>query len=404
MESILAPDSPRAHLSRRRRPARALAALVAVVAASLALAGCGLRLETDPPAPLVPDATEIARSGSADAEAKVRDIAGELATRKDVPSSVDAAAWQATMTQAHDFAIQHLTALGDPDPTGTATPSAASTASPSPSPTASASAPAADLTTIATPTLVTQLGQALTDAYDAARTSIPTVSGEFSRLLASISTADLVLAHNLSGQLATAVPNIPAPAVPTSPTPATATVASTPQGTSTSAPTSSGEPTSDAGAKDGAGTDATASASADPTSPDSTGLDLNAWLPIVAAEDQAGFAFETYAAQMADAPRKQAVASAASHRALGQTWSDSLGLADTTKDPRLPLYAVPQVAGADAAFAACAPLETALATVYADLVFAVPADQRLAAANGLAASTMASLTWGATPMAFPGLS
>lgn len=58
---------------KRRRPGKAVVPLVAasLAASAFAMTGCGWRLETPDPSPLVPDQTELARDAAAQAEARL---------------------------------------------------------------------------------------------------------------------------------------------------------------------------------------------------------------------------------------------------------------------------------------------------------------------------------------------
>src|SRR4051812_47589836 len=112
----------RATAARRRRAWRAVVAAVLVGGAVLSTAGCGLRVQTPPPAELTPDADEAARQrATADA------MGLEVLARTALPGAAPAAA--VVLQQVVDFSAQHADRLGGPYVSGL--PTAAATGGPS---------------------------------------------------------------------------------------------------------------------------------------------------------------------------------------------------------------------------------------------------------------------------------
>ncbi|WP_454044230.1 DUF4439 domain-containing protein [Cellulosimicrobium sp. Marseille-Q8652] len=121
---------------------------------------------------------------------------------------------------------------------------------------------------------------------------------------------------------------------------------------------------------------------------------------LVAAEDAAGYALEVRGAQVDGEARTAAVARAAQHRARAQAWALAAGTDGTDQDPRRTAYVLPD--GEDLTTLARR-LETDLTTSYASLVATAAAESRGDALALLTDSWLAALSWGATPVAFPGL-
>ncbi|EYR61991.1 hypothetical protein N866_12950, partial [Actinotalea ferrariae CF5-4] len=101
-----------------RRPARTVTVTLVTATLAAVLGGCGLRLETPPPQPPVPDAAETVRQRTVDDALTL----GALAAAVDHPD----AAVQVLVDQVEDAATAHVDALGgvydpgtgpDPDPT-----------------------------------------------------------------------------------------------------------------------------------------------------------------------------------------------------------------------------------------------------------------------------------------------
>lgn len=337
---------------------RLLAAVLALVVSTVVLSGCDLRRETPDVVEPTPDAVESARQQAVD-DALALDAAAQAASPA---AGADVAG---LLGQVSAASVQHVEQLGGEYDSGLdeATPSAA--ASPV-TPVASA----ADV--------LTELGEAAAAARDEA-VSVP--DGPLARLLTAVSTSRALLATSLAGALGAAVPpGAEAAALPG---------------------------TTDAADVTGAtGTTDTASAPAAPSDPEPTATALpNAALTALAlAEDQAGYGLEVAAARLSGGQRDTAKAAAARHRAQAQTWAEAAQVAGTAQDPRRVAYTLP-AGSADAATAAALArqIETTLTATYTDAVAAAGTEQRptlIALARGAA---LASLAWGATPNAFPGM-
>jgi hypothetical protein len=109
-----------ARMETRQRPAAVIAVAALVLAPVLAASGCGWRLETPDPSPLVPDETELARDAAAQAEARLVEALDYA--EAETPGS----AWLLGYEEA--AAGPHLEALGGaydpyPDPTPDPSPS-----------------------------------------------------------------------------------------------------------------------------------------------------------------------------------------------------------------------------------------------------------------------------------------
>lgn len=178
---------------RSRGRARVLVAGAVVALAGL-LAGCGLRLETPPPAPPTPGVSELARQRTIADAIKLEVLAA-------APGGDPADPVTVIRSTVVAQAGEHLAQLGV-NPAGLATPRP--TSDPSPVPTAAK--PAAT-----TPDVVAQLVQAATTARtDAA--AVP--DGPLARLLASVSVARLLLARSLAAASGAPAPELPAVTVP----------------------------------------------------------------------------------------------------------------------------------------------------------------------------------------------
>lgn len=179
------------HPRHTRRRARLLA-VGAVVALAGLLAGCGLRLETPPPAALTPGINEAARQ-RASADALGLEILAAA------PGSDPADPTTAIRSTIVAQSGEHFDQLGGADRSGLAT-----TPTSDPSPLVTTAADPA----LATPdAVVAQLVRAATNARTDA-TTVP--DGPLARLLASVSAARLLLAR----QLAAAGGSPPAPELP----------------------------------------------------------------------------------------------------------------------------------------------------------------------------------------------
>lgn len=363
------------HAPTRRRSARPRVGTVLLVAVTVLLAGCGLRWEEPEPAPLVPGPVEQARQhATADAVA-LRVLTGQVATQVTDPVTLEILARIEASTD------EHLSALGGlyepatpqtpsgPRPQGEQ-PSDDGPEDPTMSPTAviddvvdepEASTPAPPAVTPADLTaLLEQTGTtARQDADD-----VP--DGPLARLLASVGTARLLLAHELGAALA--------------------------------------------GAEDGTVPPGPTVDASDPLVPHAVpeGLVDRDVQVLVQSEDALGLAWEVAAARGSDAGRTQAALRAEQHRERAEQWARAGGISGTEQDPRRSAYELPaELTSPDAdptAFtAALAPLERALGAAYASLVASAAPGSRTALIAALVevSGTVTSLT-GAVET-FPGL-
>lgn len=344
-----------------------------MVCALLAVAGCGLRLETAGPAPLVPGPREEARARTV-ADAVLLDEQAEEATASAEPALAD------VLGQVRTASTEHVTALGGVYDSGLPSP----TAAPGTDPTATATAGGTGATAEpelppASPQDVVDL---LAESGAAARADASaTDDGELARLLASVAVSRFLLAERLAAVAGLEVPGPPADPAPDP----------------TAAPTDpTAEPPADPAAR-----------LVDVPAEVPVGMALSALQALIQSEDAAGLAWEVAAARASDEARDRAAARAREHRERAQAWAVSGELAGTGLDPRRAAYdlpaeltAAPDEAAADAALAE---LEGDLATTYASLVAGTAAGTRSELVDAVldAARTRAALD-GVVP-AFPGL-
>jgi len=133
------------------------------------------------------------------------------------------------------------------------------------------------------------------------------------------------------------------------------------------------------------------------------GLTADDVTALVAAHDQAGYGFEVVAARLSDLARAVAWSAAVSHREAAAEWlarGAAIGVAD---DPRRPTYALPVLPDEAAVRALAADLETAVADAAGAPIARLAAGRRDELVDLLRSSTAAARTWGAQPVAFPGL-
>lgn len=322
---------PAHDLSRPRRSARPARALL--LAVLVLLSGCGLRLETDPPPPLVPDAAEEARARTV-ADALALATTARLAAQGRTTASDGTGGTEdgggpdevaVLLLDVAAAADAHVVALGgvyDPD-TGD------EGAEPGPdeeghdddagderSPT---TADVADVVTLLRDTAVTARADALT-----------VEDGGLARLLASVAVHRSVAAHALGG----AEPGATAPAE-----------------------------SDEAADDDTADVDDAAGAPV-------TSADRESLVALVRAEDAAGQAWEVVAARRSDEARETAAAHASAHRRASGLWARAAGLVGPD-DPRLAEYALdPALLADDTAAGALATVERDLAARYLALVAA----------------------------------
>jgi hypothetical protein len=378
---------------RRRRRALALA-----VAAALLLGGCGLRLETPPPAEPVPDALEIVRRTAVSdalfvadqADVAVATLAGR---RPQLTAELERVA-----ADSREQADQ----LGGTYDSGLE-PTRSPAQSPSPS----------------DPTVAPEeVLAALVDASGRSRiASQSTEDGPLARLLASIGAAQAVSAVRVGGytdaDLAVEVePVIPDPADAAAP----------PEGAeegddATARPeddASTGSRLAERAAAAVLDDAASVGPSQDPvadevasTVPDSdepavlpVGLTAADLSTLVESEDSAAYALNLRAALRDDEARTRLAARSDDHAERSRAWSVVAGTGGTEQDPRQVAYAVPRGADDDVLVRA---VEDDLATGYATLVGTTAAGTRAVLVDLLVESALTLDAWGADPVAFPGM-
>ncbi|GIG38466.1 DUF4439 domain-containing protein [Cellulomonas phragmiteti] len=327
--------------------ARVLRGATVLLLGTLALGGCGLRLETPPPVEPSPDAVEQVR-GRTVADALTLVDAASATAAQGVEEPV-----RAVLDDVTAFSTRHVEELGGVYDSGLPDPS------PSASPAAS-EAPAADAAGLLA-LLVDGADRAVIDADE-----VP--DPQLARLVASVAVARDGLADRLAA--AAGVPR-PEPAPP--------------------AATDDGSAPQDTGAVDDGATDA---AAPDPAGPAALAL----------AHDEAAWTFTVLAARGADDVRAAMLAAAARHRAASDTWARTAGVVGRPSDPRRAAYALP--AGLDdPAVVQGLPrsLEQAVADASATAVAGADAGGRREAVESLRTATSAAAAWGAAPVPFPGM-
>ncbi|GEM_PF-266222 len=367
------------------RPRRVAALAAGLVTLVVALAGCGVRLETPPPVEPSPDAVEQVRG---------RTVDDALALAADARALLDTGAAEpvaAVLADVVAFGEQHAQQLGGvydsglPDPT------------PSASPTATSVDPAPVEVGQVLADLATDAGRALDDA-DAV------TDGPLARLVGSVGTARGELATRLAAAL-----GVPAPEVVTS----AGTAADGAAADGAAAAGGGGETTgaddaaadgTDGASGDPAGTATGAPTDAPPSSTAPAGLERTDLDALTVAHDEAGFALEVVAAKLTADQRALAQATAAEHRQEADRWARASGAAGTLADPRRAAYALP--AGLDdpaVATGLVRTVETGVADTTANAVAAAEPGARAALLTALRDATVRARAWGAAPVAFPGM-
>lgn len=341
------------------RTARALAAGLLVMALTL-VAGCGVRLETPPPALPSPGLDEQVRARAvADAE-RLQAAASSLQASTPPDSPV-----QAVLDDVVAFSARHVDELGgtwDPGVDGV-----------TPTPTASAG-PAPDAAAVLA-ALAPATEHALADA-DAAG------DGPLARLLAAVATSRADLTRRLATAAGLAVPDVAAVPEP---------------GTSADL-----APAREPGEDDAGGDDASGTPEPSPTAT-AAGLLEGQLDPLVLAHDQAGYGYEVLAARWTGAARERAAAAATRHRGLAQAWAQVAGVDGTADDPRRVAYALPEVDSTKQKRALARSLEAAVADATSALVAEASPGTRGVLIDGLRRATADASAWGAAPVAFPGM-
>ncbi|MCX5212843.1 DUF4439 domain-containing protein [Kitasatospora sp. NBC_00240] len=271
---------------------------------------------------------------------------------------------------------------------GTGSPGAPGTAAGTPGGTTTPAEPAAAVTTVA------ELGAAERRTAQARLADLPAASPDLARLLAAVSASDALHAAALGDTTPVTAP-APVPTAEASPA-GTAGASTSPA----AGPTGSTAPAGATGTATGTGTAAPA-ASAAPL-PDGTATALQSAL---AAEHAAVYGYGVVGARLPDdQQRTDARAAFATHEARRDTWRRLLAGAGATPGAAAAGYQLP-FAVADAAGAArlAAHIEARLTDVYGELVAALPADRRVAAADALRGTALQARRWGSAVTAFPGL-
>ncbi|MBD8060546.1 DUF4439 domain-containing protein [Cellulomonas sp. JH27-2] len=330
------------------RVARITAALVGAAMVLGAAGACSVRLETPPLAEPSPGSVEQVR-------ARTLSDADQLAAVATAAMAAKPAAGVAEVLEdVADFSTQHAEQLGPVYDSGL-----------TPSPTA-------------TPTAVSATAaQVLTELAETTRTALADADAvqdaDLARLVASIATARDQLTRRLASATDAKVPDLEVVVEPTK----------APGPTDSPAPEPTPSPEQ---------TQAAAATSAD---------DLGA---LVLAHDQAGFAYEVVAAQQSGSTRTKARDAAAAHRDEAQRWAVAAGTAETAQDPRRASYTLPgDLDQAKNARKLARSLESAIAATDATLVARTAPGARGPFVDGLRTATAAARTWGAAPVAFPGL-
>jgi hypothetical protein len=265
-------------------------------------------------------------------------------------------------------------------------PSASPSAPAAASGSASASVPAGP--TGVPVTTVAALGAAERQTAEARLADLPVASPDLARLLASVSAADALHAAALGD---TTPVTDPAPA-PVAPSPSATTAA-------TGSPGSADSPSAAASAP------STGPGSPSPSATPLTTEAATALQGALSAEHAAVYGYGVVGARLPDdQQRADARTAYAAHEARRDSLHRELAGAGATPGAAAAGYQLPFPVG-DAAGAAklAGHIETRLTDVYANLVAALPAQQRTAAANALRGSALQARRWGAAPAAFPGV-
>lgn len=349
-----APRSARA----RRPPLLRTAALLVV---ALGTAGCGLRLESPPPAEPSPDAVEQVRARTVDDALDLAQAATAVA-----PTVTDEPV-RAVLDDVAAFSARHAEELGGRYVSGL------------PTPTVSA-------TTTAAPTVTDVTGlleELAADAARAAKDADEVPDGELARLVASVSVARDQLTDRLAAAGA-----LPRPAPTAAPDARADGATPTDPAAPTSGPTDGTGPAEGTGATDGTGA----------TTPPEGAAEL------ALAHDEAAWTSTVLAARADDAARAGLLEAAARHRAASDVWARTAGVAGQPSDPRRAAYALP--AGVDDPVVVESlprALEQAVADAAASAVVGAPTGTRAAAVAELRTATAAAVARGAAPVPFPGM-
>ncbi|WP_148061568.1 DUF4439 domain-containing protein [Cellulomonas sp. PhB143] len=317
-----------------------MAALVAVVA----LGGCGVRVDTPPPAEPSPGPHEVIRSSAVTDALQVEQLArtlGDEIASGDAPGAADGEA--ALLGQIADFASQHVAQLGGVYRSGL--PGSAGAA---PGETSTSATGTPDVADVDAGDVLDALAGASVRGRAGADS---TRDGALARLLASVSTSQIVSAGRLADLVGA---RMPATIVP-----------------------------------------------GDPALPEKTpaGLAAADLATLVASEDASGYTYEVEAARSTGSTRTRAVRLAAAHRDRAEGWARLVDVAGGAQDPRRVAY---QIEGTSAKKTGRG-LESSLATTYATLVGEAAPVHRAALVDLMAEATRDAGTWGAAQLPFPGM-
>lgn len=365
--------APRARRPRPAARAGRLLAVVTVLATGVLAAGCGVRLDTPPPAEPSPDTVELLRSGAVDDALAVAALVADVTPRVTDPAAL------AVLGEAATFAEQHVDALGGVYDSGLEEPTEpeddvageAGTDAPG----AGTAAPGTDGTTSDPGSTGTSTGTSTEASTDTAGTPAPGTATTDDVVTA------LVGAAERTGAAADASPDARLARL-------LASVAASEHVSAQRLAAATGS--------------TTAAGLADPPLVDEApgGVGAADLATLVEAEDAAGYGYEVRAAQSEGDVRTAAVARAAQHRARAQGWALAAGTDGTPQDPRRVAYALPD--GTDAS-ALARQVESGLAQTYASLVAAAAPTSRAEAVALLADAWASAVAWGEAPVAFPGL-
>ena len=322
-------------------------ATTSVVCLTVLLAGCGVRLETPDPAPLLPDAVEVVRQDAAEYAMAIAEVAARVAALAQTSDEVGA-----VLDLVADACESHLAALGgvyEAFPTATATATAtASTSTPSDD----AAASVAEGGSLERVVALLRVGG---DRAFAAADRVP--DGPMARLLASVGTSRLLLADALATAAGDAVEPAAAPVVPE-------------------------------------------------RVPD--GVTVADLLVLIQSEDAAGLAWEVAAARSAEPDRGSAAVRATAHRDRAQAWAEAADVAGSGTDPRRTSYDLPDALSDPSALpaqmhASLAEIEGRLAASYASLVAVAEPGARMHLRDALTDCVRTQVTLGVQPVPLPGM-
>jgi hypothetical protein len=327
---------------------------------SLALGGCGVRLDTPPPPLPTADAAEAARQAAAVRAESIASLADDVAE----PAREDLAELAAN-SRAHAAALGGIWAPPDwartPAPSGTPTPSPTDAAPPTTTDVAQALADSARLTCadavaldVAAPGLEDESGPNRPAQPDSAQPGdeptepAPGGAGDLVTLLASICLAQRQQTAELGEDLGD-LPGRPEPSERL---------------------------------------EAIAAALAE-----------SADAPALARTlDAAGYALEVVAARSVGPPRTTLAALAADHRALAHEVLDAAGVIGTTADPRRAAYSLEDPDALDPGA-----IEASVLAAWTSVVASAPPAQRAAVLAEMESTDRLARDWGAPASTFPGL-